>query len=232
MPNVELHTLYWPDNDMKMIDAHKSVMKHFELPVTYTVQKVHPGHWMNYILDNSKADVIGFLDSDCIPTNRDIIMYAANYALSHQSFIGIAQASNHIGTKSHIFAAPAFFFIYREVWNKMGKPSFMDTFHQGGRSDVAEEVSYCAEEYGLRYKALYPTHFEREPVEGVWHLGNYGYFGVGSHFEGGVYHLYQGRFGNNSELFVKRCNDVIEGKFSTEGMISSKDLNYRGRIVA
>jgi hypothetical protein len=231
MATLEIHTLSWPDNDPKMVAAHKAVTKYLELPVIYTEQKVMHGAWMNHILENSTADVLGFFDSDCVPTNKDIVMYAANYALAHQSFIGIAQASNHIAPKSHIFAAPAFYFIYREAWTRIGKPSFLETFPQGGRSDVAEEVSYRAEERGLRYKALYPTHFEREPVEGAWHLGNYGIYGVGSHFEGGVYHLYQGRFGNNSDLFVQRCADIVEGKFSTDGMISSKDLNYGGRVV-
>lgn len=50
----------------------------------------------------------------------------------------------------------------------MGKPSFLEM----GRADVAEEVSYRAEEMGIHYRTLFPTHFEREPlrVSGDCHL--------------------------------------------------------------
>lgn len=222
---VELKCLYW-DNAEYLIQSHKKVTANFDLPVNYdNLTGVRHGLWMDHILENSTADIIGFLDSDCIPLNREIVDYAINYVVETQSFIGTAQSSNHIFPYSHIFAAPCFFFIFRETWLKLGKPSFLEN----SRSDVAEEVSYCAEENKLSYKALYPTHFEQEPVEGVWKLSNYGYFGVGTVFANSVYHLYQGRIGKNAELFKTRCEQVIDGTFSTENMFRSTDL-YTGNI--
>jgi hypothetical protein len=169
---------------------------------------------MDNVLANSTADVVGFLDIDCVPTNDTIVPYAARYAAESESFIGIAQASNHIPPKSHIFAAPAFFFIWRETWDRLGRPTFSETPH----GDVAENVSYAAEMAGLRYRTLFPTHYTRTPAEGIWHLHTYGVYGIGTVFEGGVYHLYQGRYAHNVDLFVDTCREIRGGFFSTEGL--------------
>ena len=107
----------------------------------------------------------------------------------------------------------------------MGKPSFVEN----SRSDVAQEVSYVAEDMMVPYKSLYPTHFEREPVEGVWRLGNYGYYGIGTVFANSVYHLFQGRYQQNADLYKIRCQQIVDGTFTTEGMFSALDL-YNGRI--
>jgi hypothetical protein len=100
---------------------------------------------------------------------------------------------------------------------------------ENSRSDVAEEVSYVAEDYMVPYKALYPTHFECEPIEGVWRLSNYGYYGIGTVFANCVYHLYQGRYKQNADLFKKRCDEIVAGTFSTNDMFNSQDI-YIGKI--
>jgi hypothetical protein len=60
-----------------------------------------------------------------------------------------------------------------------------------------------------------PTHYEKPSKEGIWNLGPLGQYGIGTVFSDTVYHLYQGRYNDNVELFVKRCNEVIAGTFST-----------------
>lgn len=223
---AEIHSLSWPNSDARLFEAQRKVCSHFEIPVQQHQLQMRHGLWMNEVLKASKADVVGFLDNDCVPLNRDIVITTANYVAQHKTFWGIAQASNHIGTKSHIFAAPAFFFIYRQIWFDLGCPTFAET----ARSDVAEEVSYIAEEKGLRYRAFYPTCFEQEPVEGAWRLSNYGFFGIGTVFGDSIYHLYQGRFQKNVDLFVQRCDEIVAGTFSTSSMFRSLD-HYTGRVV-
>ena len=161
-----------------------------------------------------------------MPTNRKVVDDAIAYAAENKSFVGIAQVSNHIPPKSHIFASPAFFFIWRKTWKAMQRPTFSET----PNSDVAENVSYAAEMSGIRYKTLYPTHWTAEPIEGhAWRLHTYGLYGVGTHFEEGVYHLFQGRIERNVQMFVNRCDDIIKGKFSTEHMMDSRHP-YHGKI--
>lgn len=223
--NCEIFTLYW-DNSEYLIDSHKKVTNHFNIPVNYHhVNGMQHGKWMDLVLKETKSDIVGFFDPDCVPLNIEIVNYAANYVAKNKTMIGCAQSSNHIFPYNHIFAAPCFFFIYRETWEKLGSPSFLEN----ERSDVAEEVSRRFEENKVPYKALYPTHFEREPIEGVWRLSNYGYFGIGTVFANSVYHLYQGRYKQNAELFAQRCEDIISGKFSTEQFYSSGE-EYKGKI--
>lgn len=224
--NVEIHTLSWDNNDPRMIEQHQKVFDHFLVPISYTFGNYPHGLWMDAVLRKSKADIVGFIDSDCIIFDRFAIENALDYVVNSGTFIGLAQASNHIKPCSHIFAAPSFFFINRECWNSLGQPSFTEN----PRSDVAQEVSYVAEERGIRYRALYPIGFDAEPVEGVWRLGNFGLYGIGTQFESGVYHLYQGRYRKNVDLFVERCEEIVRGYIRGPVHLSD-NFNYPGRIV-
>ena len=224
---LQLSTLYWDNFSPEMIEAHKKVMDHYGLKVNYTKETIDHGIWLNRTIGGSKADVIGIIESDCVPIHQTIINDCIDYVVKNDSFIGIAQVANHIGTKSHIYAAPAFFFITKSCYERLGRPSFTAT----PRGDVAEELSYRAEQLGIRYRTIYPTCFEREPQEGIWPLGSYGYYGVGTVFGDSIYHLYQGRIGSNADLFVQRCNEIIDGTFSTADFTSSTTQDYEGRIV-
>jgi len=225
MSTVSVFSMYW-DNSQYLVDPHKSVMEHFGIPVQYHhLNGMDHGTWIDLVMRNATTDIVGIVDIDCIPLNREIVDYAISYVDRKKSFIGVAQCANHIYPYSHVCAAPVFYFIHRDAWVNLGMPSFKPN-HRG---DVGEELSHLAEEYRLPYKALYPTHFEREPIEGVWRLGNYGYFGIGTVFANSIYHLYQGRYQQNADLFVKRCQEVVEGTFSTSGFFSSTD-EYQGRI--
>lgn len=217
---ISLHTLYW-DNGARLVEAQKKVMNHFNIDITYhNLNGASHGQWMNWIADNDDSDVIGFIDNDCVPTNREILKQCITYAYKNESFISGAQATNHIKPCSHIFTAPCFFIISKKCYEKLGRPTFSET----PRSDVCEEICYIAEDAGIKYRALYPTHFERPSIEGLWALSNYGYYGIGTHFIGGIYHLYQGRYQKNVELFEQRCQEIIDGTFSINGMINCLDL--------
>ena len=224
---VEFNTLYWDNTPIEQVTAHKSVTSHFNLPVNYYEENTPHGLWMDRVMRQSKSDIVVFFDSDCVPINKDKVFECIRYVQKTGTFLGITQVSNHIAPMTHIYAAPAFYVIAKKCWEEMGRPSFAETH----RSDVAEEVTYTAEQAGIRYRCLYPDTFEREPVEGIWPLSNYGYYGVGTTFDDTVYHLYQGRMGNNVQLFVDRCNEIVNGVFNNEHAFKSKTMNYNGKIV-
>lgn len=212
---MKWHVLAWPNVDPRVIAAQKAVFEHFDLDVEYTHERVPHGVWMNDTLSKAYNDeLVGFFDVDCVPTNTQVLQKAMFWATVNKSFVGVAQVSNHIKPASHVYAAPAFYVMYRDAWMDLNCPTFSET----ASSDVAENVSYAAEYAGLPYRCLYPTHFEKESRDGAWRLGNYGHYGIGTHFAGGIYHLYQGRFSDNVQLFVTRCSQIIDGTFSTVGM--------------
>lgn len=223
---LSINTLYFPNSNPDFVNAAKSVHSHFNLTVNYWEIQARHGAWMDHVMASTDADVVGFLDIDCIPLTKDAVMELVKFAAKNKSIAGCAQATNHIPPMTHIFVAPCCFFIWKPLWEALGKPSFTET----NRSDVCEEVCYIAEANGVRMKSLYPTHFEKEPEEGVWRLHNYGLYGVGTTFQNKFYHLYQSRFQSNVDLFIQRCNEVVKGKFSTKGMHSSTDFDFGGRI--
>jgi hypothetical protein len=219
---VEINTLFW-DNGKDLTESHKQVMDHFGIPVNYhNINNIRPGNWMDQVLNNSKSDIIGFIDNDCVPINKDIIDYCCKYLSEFGSIIGIAQASNHIPPFNNIFVGPGFFFIHKDLWERTNKISMLET----QRSDVCEEICRVLDINKVSYKAIYPTFFEKAPEEGAWRLGNYGYFGVGTIFDNSIYHLYQGRLQENRDLFKLRCEQIIDGTFSTKNMISSTNPYY------
>lgn len=222
---VQIYTLYW-DNSEYLIESHKKVTDHFKLNVNYHhVHGLQHGEYMNTVMKQSKSDIIGFMDPDCVPIYREVVDEAIGYVNSKETMIGCAQSSNHIYPYSHIFAAPCFFFIDKKRWESLNSPSFLED----AQSDVAENVSRVFELNRVPYKAYYPTHFEREPIEGAWPLSNYGYFGIGTVFNKSIYHLYQGRYQQNMDLFRRRCDEIVNGTFSTEGFFSSTE-EYVGKI--
>ena len=222
---ITAHTLHWDNIDPRILQSHKKVMDKFELPVSYTTANVPHGHWMNHICTNLDSDVFVFFDADCVPLDRAIVNESINYATANNSFIGIAQASNHIPPFNHVFAAPAFFVITKPCYESLGRPSFSEN----QRSDVAEEISHVADQIKKKYRCLYPTRYDGIPLEGEpWRLSNYGYFGIGTLFADRIYHLYQGRLNQNVELFIKRCDQIVNGNFDTSGMkISLQEFNAK-----
>ena len=224
---LSINTLYFPNSNQEFVNSHKSVMNHFGVKVNYHEMSMRHGHWMNQVMETTNADVVGFLDIDCIPLTSGAVNEIVKYVAKNKSIAGCAQATNHIAPMSHIFVAPCCFFIWKPLWVAMGKPTFVET----NRSDVCEEVCYTAESLGVRAKALYPTYFEREPEEGAWRLHNYGLYGVGTVFANKFYHLYQSRFQTNVDLFIQRCKEVIDGTFTTDGMHDSQNFDFEGKIA-
>lgn len=224
---IEYHSLFWDNIPKKQIDAHKKVMKHFDIPVQYHGRNINHGLWMDEVFHTSTSDIIVIFDADCVPVNYDNYQNAIEYVKRSESFLGLAMVANHIGTKSHIYAGGVFYVVNKKCWERMRKPSFKETY----RSDVTEEFTYVAESMGIRYRCLYPTSFEREPVEGIWPLSNYGYYGIGTTYENTVYHLFQSRMGNNLDLFLQRCDEIIDGTFDNSTHINARTYNYSGKIV-
>nr|QMP82888.1 MAG: hypothetical protein [Caudoviricetes sp.] len=217
---VSIHSLHW-NNTNELAEMHKEVTKHLDVPVHYhNLNGVPHGLFCDEVMRQVDSDVIGFMDIDCVPTNKEIVERCIRWAIDNNSFIGLAQSSNHIKPAIHVSAACTFYFMTKECYQYLGSPSFLET----ARSDVSQEISHIADEKGKTYRSIYPLYYDKEPAEGKWRLNNYGYFGIGSYYPGGIYNLFQGRYAENVELFSKRCKQIIDGNFTTDGMISCTEF--------
>ena len=216
----EFSCLYWNNVDERMLSAHKRVMNHFHIKVNYyNIDGLNHGTWMQWVIERSPNDVIVFIEPDCIPLNFNFLEYI-KFAHRNDTFLGIAQVANHIAPQTHIYAGPGFYAISKKAYEKLGRPNLQAT----ESVDTAEAISYIAEKNGIKYRALMPTYFEKQVVDGPWHLGNLGYFGIGTVYDNSIYHLFQARMAQNISLFTERCAQVIDGKFTTHGFISSTAL--------
>lgn len=224
---IEFHTLFWDNIPKKQIESHKMVMDHFEIPINYHQENTNHGLWMDRVFRQATSDIIVIFDADCVPINKEKTFDCIRYVKNSKSFLGLAMAANHIHPKSHIYAGGVFYVVAKECWEKLGRPSFTES----RRGDCTEEFTYVAEEAGIRYRCLYPTTFEREPAEGIWPLGNYGYYGIGTTYDNTVYHLFQSRMGNNLDLFLQRCDEIVNGTFDNSTHINARTYNYKGKIV-
>jgi len=207
LSDVEFHSLYWSNVDPNMVKSHEKVMNYFEIPINYYPENVRHGEWMDDVVINSNSKYVVFFDIDCVPLNTKIIEDCVQFLEEYNTLCGIAQVSNHIPPKTHIYSAPAFFGIDVDMYVN-SKSEFLET----RRSDVCEELCYELEEKGMTYKALYPTHYYNPPKEGLWRLNNYGYYGIGTIFENSIFHLYQSRFSENAKLFDDVCKSIVKGK--------------------
>lgn len=224
---IQFHCLYWDNISPLMISAHQSVMQHFQIDMNYSHNHMlDHGVWMTSIMNQSSADLVVCLDIDCVPMNMHQLLRCCRWAYEHDSFVGLAQVSNHLPPKSHVYAAPGFYCMSRMAYEHLGRPCFATT----ARSDVAEEVSYIAEANGLSYRALRPELFDRHPAEGIWRLSCLGCYGIGTVFEDTVYHLYEAREGTNIDLFLFRCNQIIQGRFDSTNMISSTYMQQSSKL--
>jgi hypothetical protein len=179
------------------------------------------GEWMDKVCKDefeTGSEVVCFLEIDCVPTCETIMARAYRWTKDNRGILGIAQSANHLDP-CHIYAGPAFYMVHREAWQKVGK-----TFSEQPECDVAQLFTKSAERLGVPVRAVYPTHYLYPADEGRWALGNYGYFGRGTHYSGGVFHMFQGRTNNAINTFVDVCDKIVTGHFSTGGWYESAKL--------
>lgn len=218
---MRFHTLAWPDVDTRMVNAHESVVRHFGLTASYYRVHMPHGEWMDKVCKDefeTGAEVVCFLEIDCVPTCETIVARAYRWAKESRGVLGIAQSANHLDSR-HIYAGPAFYMVHREAWKKVGK-----TFSEQPDCDVSQLFTKSCEGLGVPVRCLYPTHYLYPADEGRWALGNYGYFGRGTHYSGGVFHMFQGRSNNAINTFVDVCGKITSNTFSTEGWYESAKL--------
>ena len=218
---MRVHTLAWPDVDTRMVNAHESVVRHFGLTASYYRVHMPHGEWMDKVCKDefeTGAEVVCFLEIDCVPTCETIMARAYRWTKENRGILGIAQSANHLDPH-HIYAGPAFYMVHREAWQKVGV-----TFSEQPDCDVAQFFTKVAEGLDLPIRAIYPTHYLYPADEGRWSLGNYGYFGRGTHYNGGVFHMFQGRTNNAINTFVDVCDKIVTAHFSTGGWYESTKL--------
>lgn len=176
---------------------------------------VYPDQAINYGLNElfkNGYDNVLILDVDCIPLNIETIAYT--FARATQGYlVGNAQRSHYIENDEHIFIGSSCLCLSKTTFEKLGSPSFSPT----KRGDIAEELTYLAEEKGIPLEIYLPESYEASPAGATsWALkGDLPHYGIGTTFKNDngyakFYHLFESRHNLHVDKFINKCKTVLE----------------------
>lgn len=206
------------------VNYHKKVIDKFnasKVPYYPIYTDVRHGHTMTQLmkaLTQKGHDAVLFLDIDCVPLHAGAIDYMFEQAYNGK-LVGDIQRSNHIDNNQHVFAAAHNICITKETYDKIGSPSFEVT----ERGDVAEELTFKAEESNIEVELLMPLRYDAPPyrmqwetnTEPFWRLAdgmpNYGIgttFGLPDGTEM-FWHCFQIFQPGNQERFINKCKEIL-----------------------
>ena len=214
MKNIDPNTV---EQQKKVIDKfNKSNVEYYpvlsEAPHGYTMTKLME------LLENKGHDAVLFLDIDCVPVNECAIDYMFKQAYAGK-LIGDAQRSNHIENNQHVFAGAHNICLTIDTYKKIGSPSFYET----PRSDVAEELTYKAEESKIEVELLMPLRYDAPPIRMAWETNTEPFwrladgmpnYGIGSTYglEDGTelfWHCWQSFHPGQQERFMNKCKQLL-----------------------
>lgn len=200
-----IRTMYWDNVDPRMVAAQAAALAALGGGLRQDLATGTPHHvWLDRTLAGiGPDDTVLLLDIDCMPLDRTVIERAFAVAESGGVF-GVAQVANHLDA-ALIYAAPSFLAVARRTWEALGRPPFA----ADDRLDVGARLTVAARAAGVTVELLYPT-FSLVPR---WHLAGRGCYGIGTFYDGSVFHLFQSRHAAAyAEAFdtVARC--VADGR--------------------
>lgn len=169
-------------------------------------------HYGLYTLFEKGYKNVLILDIDCIPLSTDALTYTFDRANSG-TLIGNIQRSHYIQNDEHVFIGSSCLCLNNDVYERLGVPSFAPT----KRGDIAEELTYLAEEKNIPIEFYIPHSYEASPYGCEnWALkGNLNPYGIGTTFmrldqTPMFYHLFESRHNLHVDKFVNKCNTILE----------------------
>ena len=224
--NPCIATIFMKNIDPVILENQKKVLEKFNKSniAHYPVlTDAPPGYTMDKLIDMLEErghDAIMFLDIDALPLNDKALDYLFEQAYAGK-VIGSAQRSNHIQNNQHIFAAPHNITFTIATYRKIGNPSF----NPNHRGDVAEEITFKAEENDVPVEIIMPLRYDAPPIRMDWEpkdsppywdlADGMPKYGIGTTFgtEGNemFWHMYQSFYPGQKERFIKKCEDILNG---------------------
>ena len=227
--NPCIASIFMKNIDPRLVQLQQKVVEKFnpDKIAHYSVlSDAPPGYTMDKLVDMLKEkghDAIMFLDIDCVPLNSNAFNYFFKQAYGGK-VIGDAQRSNHIQNNQHVFAAPHNVTFTIELYEKLGKPSFLPNY----RGDVAEELTFKAEEANIPVEIIMPLRYDAPPIRMEWEskdappywdpADGMPKYGIGTTFgfsdESGAaaglfWHNYQIFHEGQQERFWKKCEELL-----------------------
>jgi hypothetical protein len=208
-PSVAVVSFYMANIPAEVRDAQRAVLEKFRAAgVEYVQVRTEMSHAdaLTSFMADTEADVVLFLDIDCVPLHAeaipDLVARAARGELA-----GCVQRANHIENGGHLYVGPFCMALSKRLWVELGRPSFRPT----ERGDVGEEVAYRAEAASTPIHMLWPSEVE----EPAWELTPGVRFGYNTVYGGSFLHTFEVRHAGRARQFVERCRSIVAGAGDT-----------------
>ncbi len=196
-----------------VVDKFRGDIEFLSIYHEYPNDKINHGDvlgiWINRLFNTTNCDCLLILDIDCIPLTQKSIETTFELAYNG-NLVGNIQRTNHIQNNQHVFVAPSFLGLSKQTYKNLGRPTFSDS--EDG--DVAEQLTYNAENLGIPCIYYMPKHSELFPEGNSWALADgMPHYGIGTTFEfQGMdmsYHLFESRLGKWNQMFYNKCHQLI-----------------------
>lgn len=207
MPVASVYSIYLNNIPASLRETQKECVMKF-LPEGWEFKQLwsrvsHPDGLADAV-EQSKNDIIIFLDIDCVPLSDEALPFLAEGA-EQGLLVGAVQRANHVNNNAHLYVGPFSMGFSREKYYQLGCPTFTETY----RGDVAEELTYRWQEDNPRsIMFLWPSHVEQP----LWDLDGSYNFGLGTTYgqDSLFYHLFNARDPLTQQKFIIKCNQVLE----------------------
>ena len=212
--------LYWDNIDRRVVQAQRDVFAHFGYAIEQRERTgVGHGEFLDaYMAALAADDVALLMDIDCFPLNAEIVERAFAAAREGRIF-GCAQSSHHVDP-DRLYVAPMFMAISKATWEALGRPSFKpDADH-----DVAQRLNEVAQARGVAVEMLYPL----GAIVPKWRLGDVGFYGLGTFYRGGVFHLFESRHTPFAFLLHEVADAVLHDRPIDHVALMARALETRG----
>lgn len=223
--NPCIASIFMRNVDQKTMQLQQQVVAKFNKSniVHYPIlSDMTHGYTMDKLVDMLEErghDAIMFLDIDCVPVTDTALDYFFEQAYAGK-LMGDAQRSNHIENDQHVFAGAHNVTFTIETYRKCGNPSFLPN-HRG---DVAEELTFRAEESNIPVELLMPIKFDAPPIrmdweenkEPFWRLADgMPHYGIGTTYgkdeQGLFWHCWQIFHPGQQQRFWNKCEELLNG---------------------
>ncbi len=215
--------LYGANRNTSVLTYQKRVMvEKFNLPINYIecpFPMVSHGQMMNSVIretiDSIKPDYYWFIDMDCIILKKECVNIMYDIVKNKRTIFGVGQQSNHKKNKItnsfiHPYVSQAFTCFSSKIYNDSNRPCLdhwsEDLEEFGG--DTAERLTYEVEKHGGIVSLIWPSNvfLKNSPI-------NHLMFGMGNTYSDLVYHAMQQDNPKSQELFIEKCQEVLDGKY-------------------
>lgn len=207
MNNIKIFSCYQNNISSKIVDYQRKIFDLFNIDLIQEYTKLNHSDYLDFKINNTEFDIIIFFDIDCIPLKPNIVEYILEQLADNNSIIGVEQANQTIGS-DFVFAGPPCFGIKKDVFLKLGKPSFGYT----NRGDTGAEFTHISREMGINVKLFNITSSQNKK----WKCGKKR-FGNGTIYDDLLYHQFESRkysesleHSLNEYRFVIKCKEILE----------------------